>query len=91
MRIRNKTTMSLAHSSSFNTNSIGEIIVLFEDGDADSDYIRNYDVLLENGPRAKRWMDLSEAFRARDVIPNNYNTNFAEPCSEEDRSRGYSL
>ena len=90
MQLRHLTTRATCSSSSFNTHSLNEIVVYFDEGDADSDYITNYEVLLTTGPRAGQWVLLSDAFKQRDVIPNNHNTCFAEPRSDADRELGYS-
>jgi hypothetical protein len=90
MQLRHRVNKLQCSSSSFNTHALSEIVVLFDEGDADSDYISNYDVLLTTGPRAGQWVSLSDAFKQHDVIPNNHNTCFAEPQSDEDRERGYS-
>lgn len=90
MKLRHTTTHKSCFSSTFNTHALGEIIVGFDEGDMDSDYISNYDVLLEIGPRAGQWVSLRDAFRQHDVIPNNHNTCFAEPASDEARARGWS-
>jgi len=74
-----------AWSSGFNTHSLGEVIIYFDEGDADSEYIRNLDVLLSNG----KWMPFRTAFTLHLVIPDNYNRSFREPRSEAERERGW--
>lgn len=88
MKLRHKKTGALAYSSNFNMCSMSEIHVYFEDGDADSDFIPEYEAWIE---AKKEWKCLSEAFRDRDVISDNYNSHFFEPPTEEDRKRGYTL
>src|SRR5690606_11492436 len=91
MRLRHRTTQVNCYSSDLNTNALGEIVVYYDDGGADSDYISNYDVLLKTGPRAGQWIPLTEAFKHHDVIVDNYNTRFGEPLADADRERGYSI
>lgn len=79
MRMRYKDTRKETASSRFNTYALSEVIT----GD-DSVFIKDLDVFV-NG----EWKDLGQAFRDRDVIPDNYNTWFGEPRNEEDRKRGY--
>lgn len=88
MKIRNKKTGEVGSAREFNTSSLSEILVFFENGGADSDYIQNYDVFLES---KQEWKDMSEAFKDKDLIIDNHNTYFAEPQNEEDRKRGYFL
>lgn len=83
-RVRAKKTGALGSSSTFNVSALNEIIVGFETGDMDSDYITNYDVFV-NG----EWKDMKQAFKDHDLITDNYNTGFFEPRTEEDRVRGY--
>lgn len=90
MNLRHKSTQTLCQSSTFNTHSLDEIFVHYDD-DLDSDSLHNYDVLLETGPRAGQWVSLADAFKAHDVITDNYNTRFAEPLTDDDRERGFSL
>lgn len=86
MRVRNKDHGHLGYSSRFNTYGIGEIIVTFEDGDASSEEIRDYDVLLGD-----EWVDLSGALKSRLLITDNYFTTFFPPSNDKDRDRGYTL
>lgn len=88
MKIRDKKTGTEAEADEFNLHSMGEIIVCYED-DIDSDFIRDFDVFIETGPRAGQWIDLKEAFRNHDVIPDNYHRNFREPKNCLDRIVGY--
>lgn len=89
MKIRHKELGTICSSSGFNTHSISEIHVLYpDDGGADSDFMRNYDVWLDT---KQCWMDLLEAFKMHDVIVDNYNTHFFEPTTPDDRYRGYTL
>ena len=66
--------------SRFNVSALAEVDM----GD-DSAYFSDLDVQLSSG----EWKDLSQAFKDRDLIHDNYNTWFREPKTEEERSRGY--
>lgn len=90
MKLRHIESGQMAHSSRFNLSSVSEIIVGFEDGEQTSDYMRNYEVLLDEGKPTERWWPMIEAFSAGDLITDNYNTIFFEPRTPEDRIRGYS-
>ena len=35
------------------------------------------------------WKDMSQAFKDKDIIPNNLNTHFGVPLSPEYKERGY--
>ena len=35
------------------------------------------------------WKDMAQAFRDRDIIPDNYNRYFMEPKTPEQRERGW--
>lgn len=94
MKLRHKTTKSVARADKFNIHGLGEIIVMFlpDDGndgyDQTSDFIRDYEVWLK---QKHEWKDLVQAFKDKDVIRDNYNTRFFEPKTQEDRKRGYTL
>lgn len=81
MKVRYKLTGTEADASYFNVHAMAEVLT----GD-DSAYISDLDVLI-NG----EWKDMREAFKDRDIIPDNYNTFFSQPKTEEDRERGYFL
>jgi len=72
-------------SSKLNSNSISEIIIVWDSGEVDSDYASRYEVLLTSG----EWITLTEAFRDNKVITDNYNTSFREPLNEEEKKRGW--
>lgn len=86
MQVRTIKSQSPGNSSSFNTSGLGEVIVMFVDGGADSMFIDELEVLLKTG-----WKNMSQAFKDRDLIPDNYNISFGEPKTPEDRRRGYFL
>lgn len=79
MKVRYKKSGSEAESSRFNVNALNEVLT----GD-DSPFIRELDVWIDGA-----WKDMRQAFEDRDIIPDNYNTWFAEPKNKEDRKRGY--
>lgn len=78
--------MSGCKQFGINPSAGAEVLVNFDDGGADSAFIRDLDVLLPGG-----WKDLRQAFADRDLITDNYNTCFFPPPSDEDRVRGYTL
>lgn len=86
MKVKHKKTGVLGSSRKFNIHGMSEIIVGFDDEDMDSDFISEYDVYLES---KKEWKPMSEAFRDKDIITNNYNTEFREPQNEAERQRGW--
>lgn len=75
MKVRNKKTGALGTSSTFNTHAIGEIIVCFDDGDCESEFVRDYEVLLES---SQEWIDMQSAFIAGCLVTDNLNTCFYE-------------
>lgn len=79
MKVRYKNTRTEADASHFNVHALAEVLT----GD-DSAFISDLDVWV-NG----EWKDMREAFKDRDIIPDNYNTFFGVPRNEEDRQRGY--
>lgn len=86
MKVRLKKTGDIGQSDRFNNSSpVSEVIVYYEEGDADSVFIKDLDVLLSNG----KWKDMSMAFNDKDLIPDNYNVRFKEPSNYEERNRGY--
>lgn len=86
MRIRFKSNGIEGNSSDFNIHALAEVLVYFDEGDADSVFIRDLDVLLESG-----WKDMNQAFKDRDLIVDNYNTCFFPPQNKEDKERGFTL
>lgn len=83
MKIRYKKSGSESSASRFNIHATAEVLT----GD-DSPYISDLDVWLES---RQEWKDMGAAFNDHDLIPDNYNTWFAEPLTNEDRERGYFL
>lgn len=74
-------------SDRFNTHGLGEIIVGYDDGDMSSEYIKDYEVQLENGV----WLELSRALRCHIVVTDNYMDHFREVKTEEEYEKGYYL
>lgn len=85
MKLRLKDTQEICSSDKFNIHAISEIIVYF-DNDMGTDFIKNYDVWLET---KEEWKDLSQSFKDKDVIPDNYNSYFREPKNEIEREQGW--
>jgi len=86
MRVRLKTNHDITgYAERFNTHGLGEIIVGYDEGDMSSEYITDYEVLLTGGI----WVDMSEAFKEKHLIYDNYNTRFREPISDEEYQRGW--
>lgn len=79
MRVRYKSTGSEASSSRFNIHSLTE--VLTED---DSPDIGDLDVFVNDA-----WKDMRQAFRDKDIVPDNYNERFGLPVDEAAKIRGY--
>lgn len=85
MKVRNRETQEHGHSSEFNMHGLGEIIVYYEDGESDSDFIGNFDVLLSSG----YWVSLRVALLMHQVITDNYDWRFREPLNDAEKERGY--
>lgn len=68
----------------FNTAGIGEVIVWFPDGEATSEEISELEVLFQTG-----WISMSEAFRSKQLIPDNYHRYFREPTNVEEQTKGW--
>ena len=88
IRVRHKKKDFGGVTGKFNVSAISEIIVNFDDGSMDTDFIKNYDVFIK---ALQEWKDLGEAFKDKDLIPDNANRYFLEPTTPEDRERGYIL
>lgn len=88
MKIRKKSNHLITGvATGFNVRGLGEIIISYDnEGGMDSDYICDYDVFL---PSINGWKAMDEAFKDRDLIPDNYNTRFREPKNDEERQRGW--
>lgn len=80
-KLRYKRTHTETHSSRFNVHALSEVDV----GD-DSAFFDELDVFLES---TGEWKDMRQAFKDRDLIPNDHNTHFAEPRTDADRQRGW--
>lgn len=86
MKVKNKVKGYTGTATNFNTHGLGEMIVYFDDDDCSSEFIRDYDVLIES---LGDWVDMREAFDKNLIIPDNYNTWFREPLNLEEEQRGY--
>jgi len=87
MKVRDKKHTWTGCSTNFNTHGLGEAIVGFDgDGGMDSMFISELEVFI---PSLGIWKDMKQAFNDKDLIPDNYNTMFAEPKDDKDRERGY--
>jgi len=84
LNVRNKKTGTTGTASEFNLHAASEIIVYFDD-DCSTEFIRDYEVQLSSG----EWKDMREAFRNRDIIPDDLNMHFREPQNDEERKRGW--
>lgn len=80
MKIRYKKTSQEGFAQGFNTSSLDEVVT----GD-DSVSIRDLDIWIGGA-----WKDMRQAFKDRDIIPDNYNERFGPPKSLEEKARGYS-
>lgn len=105
MKVRHKKNRHIGFSEKFNEHGLGEIIIGFDDGEMDSDYISNYDVMLtqwlpkfakidnwvtdEEGNKIGCWFDMKQAFANKQLITDNYNIRFAEPKTQEEYDRGW--
>lgn len=86
MKVRYKTNGSEGHASQFNTHALAEVFVYFDEGDSDSAFIKELDVLLPSG-----WKDMKQAFADHDLVTDNYNTCFFPPRDEMERERGWRI
>jgi hypothetical protein len=71
-------------SLEFNKHAASEVIVLFDDGDATSEFICELAIQLPDG----EWKPMKQAFADKDIVPDNLNNWFGFPSPEE-KSRGY--
>ncbi len=87
MKIRFKDKRHIVgDSSEFNVHALAEVIVTFPDGERDSVFIRDLEVMLPTG-----WHDMNESFGDGSLIRDNYNTCFFPPANEAERKQGYRL
>lgn len=73
MKVRGKASNIEWFSTQFNLHGLSEIIIGHEDYGADSVYLKDFDVFLE---QKQEWKDMAQAFRDHDLIIDNYNTIF---------------
>lgn len=71
-------------ASKFNVHAMFEVIVYFQDGSADSVSGNELEVKI-----GENWVPLTDAFKGKDVIPDNYNTSFRAPLTMAERIRGW--
>ena len=83
MRLRYKDSKIETFGNAFNLHSLDEILT-----HDDSVPASNLDVFI---PLKNEWKDLRQAFRDKDVLPNDANTWFAAAVKRTDKSRGYFL
>ena len=85
MKARMRDTGEEGTTGSFNTAACSPVEVMFAGKDwYDTVFARDVDVWVND-----QWKPLLDAFKDRDVIPDNYNQRFAVPQSEEARKRGW--
>ena len=65
----------------FNVHSLNEVNL----GD-DSCSVHELEVFI---PKLGYWKNMAKAFKDRDLIPDNYETEFREPHNSEERDRGW--
>lgn len=71
MKVRQKEHPEITGwSSRYNTHGLGEMIVVFDDGGASSEYIKDYEFQLCNG----EWVE----HRDERIVADDYNTCFGE-------------
>ncbi len=72
-------------TGAFNTTSLFEVFFYCKEW-MDTMFPEDLEVYIE---AEQKWMSISQAFKEKALIPNNYNTHFAEPADEKDKERGY--
>ena len=70
-------------ASSFNTHSLDEVVV-YTESDCLSVPMSELEVIV-----GSEWKPMQKAFKDRDIIPNNYNTCFDTPHSDEEKHQGF--
>ncbi len=73
-------------SNKFNTTDYNEVLMYFDNEGASSEFISDIEVKIKD-----EWIPLSEAFKQKLLITNNYNTEFFEPINNEEKDKGYRL
>ncbi len=73
-------------SNSFNILTVGEVLVHFDDGSMTSMYVSDLEVCIND-----KWISMTDAFKQKLLITDNYNTHFFEPKDEEEKTRGYRI
>lgn len=71
MKLKHKVHGHIGYSSEFNMHGLGEMIVFFEEGDASSESISDYDVLIDD-----KWIDMNEAFKSGLLVEDEFGKHF---------------
>jgi hypothetical protein len=79
MLVRYKINNQEASASRFNIHALDEALT-----GGDSVCIKDLDVWLGDS-----WKDMRQAFRDKDIVPDNYNERFSPPVNEYARTIGY--
>lgn len=80
MKLRYKNNGAETCSSSFNIYGMSEVLT-----PDDSAIIREMDVWLDG----IGWKDMAQAFRDKDIVPDNHNEHFGPPTDAEAKKRGW--
>lgn len=87
MKVRDKKHTWTGVAIDFNTHALSEVIVGFDgEGGMDSMFTSELEVFV---PALNQWKDMDQAFKDKDIIPDNLNTSFGEPKNDEERKQGY--
>jgi len=71
-------------TGTFVTTSLSEVVC----GDSEEQFLMDIKDLEFKCPDGS-WKPLSQAFRDKDIVPNNYNTHFGPPKDDAAKERGY--
>lgn len=63
----------------------GQYVTVYQDYTLDEVSVDELEIKLSNGT----WKKLTEAFKDKDIIPDNFNLEFREPLNEDERFRGF--
>ena len=75
-------------ASRFNIHALTEVIGCGVESGCNLFFIKDLEVWIK---ALKRWKDMQEAFKDKDLITDNINVCFFGPANEEKRKRGYRL
>lgn len=73
-------------SDRFNIHGLGEIIVTYDDGDMDSDYQKDFEVLI-----GEEWVSFNEALKSHEIVSDDRFYHFRFALTDEEREKGYYL